>query len=85
MDRAGCLIEELGVLSVSMGSNTSKSVYLRNTDNIYVYKYDIAYLLIYWLLLVDAGTLSVATSKDPQAQRIYWVHTPRAPKVCPEA
>ena len=59
-------------------------------DNIYVlYEYDMTYLLIiYWLLLVDAaaGTLSVlASSKDPQARRTYWVHTPRAPKVCPEA
>ena len=33
MDRVGCrLIEELGVLSASMGSNTSKSVYLRNAE-----------------------------------------------------
>ena len=57
-------------------------------DNIYVlYEYDMTYLLIYWLLLVDAaaGTLSIASSKDPQARRTYWVHTPRAPKVCPEA
>ena len=50
-------------------------------------EYDMTYLLIYWLLLVDAaaGTLSVASSKDPQTRRTYWVHTPRAPKVCPEA
>ena len=36
MDRVGCLIEELGVLSASMGGNTSKSVYLRNAETIYI-------------------------------------------------
>ena len=51
MDRVGCLIEELGVLSASMGSNTSKSVDLRNAETIYIYEYNMTYLLIYWLLL----------------------------------
>ena len=69
MDRVGCLIERTwGVVGLDGQQHLQVRLLAQCGNNIYVlYEYDMTTYLLMLLVDAAAGTLSVASSKDPQS------------------